>query len=193
MVAALGVVVGARQGAQQTAERAPGLYITMPGASLTRIVPQQVEVEMRGMGTSMLTGGFSRPSAEARIFGPRAETRLPAGNATFQLRLNPPMAMGDPTAMMAAAGSDIPFQVRRVNDIVLMRLTLSDDGKERIAELGRIGGNNPRNKVDLNTNRTAERDYTLETKTPLVAGEYSFTVVPVGGGGPSSFWTFGVD
>lgn len=192
-VAALGVMTDARQ--QDAPARDPGLYVVQADASVTRLVPQTVDVAMKGMGTSMLTAGFTRPSAEARLFGARAEARLPSGKTTFHLQLNAPISGRDLMAYSAAVGSDMPLQVRRPNDIALVRLALAEDSNERVADLGRIGGTNPRNKVDLNTARIDERAFRLETKAPLVAGEYAFTVLPVNGGSGvgSEFWAFGVD
>ena len=192
-VAALGAMADARQ--QEVSARDAGLYVVQADASVARLVPQTVDVAMKGMGTSMATMGFTRPSAEARLFGARAEARLPAGKTTFHLQLNPPIAAGNPTAFSMMAGSDIPLQVRRPDDIALVRLTVASDSNERVADLGRIGGTSPRNKVDLNTARIDERGFRLETRAPLVAGEYAFTVLPVTGGSGvgSEFWAFGID
>lgn len=186
-------MANARQ--QEAPARDPGLYVVQADASVARLVPQVVDVAMKGMGTSMFTMGFTRPSAEARLFGARAEARLPSGKATFHLRLNPPISAGNPAAFAMMEGGDIPLQVRRPNDIALVRLTVAEDTNERVADLGRIGGTSPRDRVDLNTTRIDERTFRLETKAPLVAGEYAFTVLPVNGGSGvgSEFWAFGVD
>ncbi len=192
-VAVLGAMAVARQ--QEAPARDPGLYVVQADASLTRLVPQVVDVAMKGMGTSMITMGFTRPSAEARLFGARAEARLPPGKTTFHLQLNPPISAGTPTAFAMMQGGDMPLQVRRPNDIALVRLAVAEESTERIADLGRVGGTSPRNKVDVNVARIDDRAFRLETKAALGAGEYAFTILPVTGGSGvgSEFWAFGVD
>lgn len=185
---ASGAVTSARH--QTLPERPPGIYVVKADETAVRLVSQAAEVTYGGMGKAALTMGLSRPSAEARLFGSRADLRLPPGRTTFHLHLHPSGSTRDPMSF-ATASADLPMQVRRPNDIALVRLELSDAGDERVARLGGLGGNRPRDRVDLEVTRLAASVYALDATTPLAPGEYAFTILPAGAG--AELWDFGVD
>ena len=184
---ALGASVAAEP--QAPPQRDPGVYV-MKAAAAVRLTSQSSDQTTKGMGKSMLTGGFSRPSMEARIFGARADVRVAAGPTMFFLHINPVDPARNPMAY-GMGGGDMPPQVRRATDVALVRLAIAEAGDERVADLGRVGGNNPKNQIEFVTTRLAAGVFKLDTKTPLTPGEYAFTIVPAGGG--TDIWDFGVN
>lgn len=174
----------------QAPQRSPGLYVIKGDGTAVRFDLQTASVETKGMGKAAFTMGISRPSSEVRLFGPRADVRVPAGKVTFHLHLPSTGAARDPMAYAEVAGS-VPLHVRRPNDIALVRLSSEEETDERVANLGSMGSSRARNAIDLAVARIANAVFQLETKAPLTPGEYVFVSLPTGAS--EEVWDFGVD
>jgi hypothetical protein len=193
-VLAMGPVIHARVG---MAAHDPGIYLAKSADNLVKIKSVMIsDIRTKGIGKSILTQGFSKPTSEAHVPGGRAALRVASGDLTFFAYLDPnadakAQQMSIAEAMSRATGGGggdgMPGMVKTAKDLGLARLRQDDD--ERICAVKSNGS--LVDGVELVSEKIGTNDYKLTLKTPLTPGEYSFLVPKAAGGG--QYWDFGVD
>jgi hypothetical protein len=198
-----GLLAGAGVVAQESAKQKPGIYLAAPGKAgeMTRLVGARPHVETRGIGKTMLTQGFSKPSEYATLDGTGADIRTKETAPEFYFYFdagssqpdpnNPAASMSQMASMMS--GDSLPPGARTASDFVLVKFTLAKDARE--VEVGKAGSNSKsKSAIDCVIERLAQGAYKLHPKDPLKPGEYAFYYNSSQGGGASSpLWDFGVD
>jgi hypothetical protein len=191
-VLAMGPAIHARAAA---AAHDPGLYVSK-GDTLTKIKSVMIsDVRQKGIGKSILTQGFSKPTMEGHVPGGQASLRLPSGDVSFVAYLDPnadakaqQMSIADAMnhAMGGGSGDGMPGTVKTGKDLGLSHLR--QDGDERICPIKTNGS--LVEGVEFVVEKIGTNDYKLTLKAPLAPGEYAFVVPKLAGGG--QYWDFGV-
>ena len=184
-VLAMGPVIHARVG---RAAHDPGIYLAKSSDNLVKIKSVMIsDIRTKGIGKSILTQGFSKPTSEAHVPGGRAALRVAAGDLTFFAYLDPnadakrqQMSIADAMAKATGGGGDgMPGMVKTGKDLGLARLRQDDD--ERICSVKSSGS--LVDGVELVSEKIGTNDYKLTLKVPLTPGEYAFLVPKAAGGG----------
>lgn len=204
MISALSAVTAQSPDQQAAAKHPAGIYIVDSGAgsseNLVRIVgarPQ--EMKTTGMGKMMLTGGLLKGAMVVVLAGPTADVRVAAASPTFYFYFDsaPASPSADPMAAFSQmmGGDAMPPGAKTAADFTLVRLSLTNEGRQ--ANLGKVGasGSKPKDSVACVQERLAQGAYRLRPKEPLQPGEYAFffgnSMGPAAGG--MTAWDFGVD
>ncbi len=186
-------VGGARAGAPETPKRDPGVYLATKNAdgqeAVTRLRGgQAADTQTHGIAKSMLTYGLSKPTMSIELPGTTADIHT-SGAPVFYLYLNAPQKNPDASALFAQmmSGDMMPLS-GRAGDFTLVLTTVTENG--RYIDLGKIGSNKPKGRVDIVLERLEQSVYRVKPKKPLAPGEYAFVFA---GGMGGTAWDFAVD
>jgi len=205
MAAVMLTPAAARLGAQApqapAAAHASGIFVVLPGATdETQVKGSLAQQKTKGIGKSIITQGFSKPSLEMHVNGAASDVHLASSDVTFYFYFPPPQdnsktppPMPDFTAaasMMNNMYSTLPSQAKNgANDFVLLRLQTTDS--ERVADMGKSPGNKPKDPIPFVAEKTGPLIYKVKTKDSLPPGEYAFTFIGMGSAG-GQLWDFAI-
>ena len=182
LVVVLAAALPAGLTAQSPAPPPSGIFLIGPDGSTKQLpVTTSMDTEMKGIGKSILTQGFSKPTMSARHSGATAATVISELTPVFFFRFQDNSAPQDPMAFMAAMTSGQTALVgKNPKEYVLARLTVDGDA--------RIAASKGLTIVKLQATQKAPREFEVRVATPLEPGEYAFFMNV--GGAPTMIWAF---
>jgi hypothetical protein len=161
----------------------PGIYIDGAAGEVRRLpVENSADVEVKGMGTAMLTQGIVKPKQVVKHAGAKSAFVIKGTLPAFLFRFPPKKMPTTPSEMMELSGEDaLPFGTKHPKDFILGQPTV--EGDTRIFDTGKI------QKIKFEIEQLKPDTFRVRVLAPLAPGEYAFYMSQAGGV-PMMIWSF---
>ena len=186
------VLSGATTAAQQQSQPAQaspapsGIFLEEPGKEPVKLASSTTtDLEMKGVGKSILTQGILKPKQVVTHAGAQADLVVTVAQPSFLFRFPPPMNRNDPYAMMEAMAEDgLPFMSTHPKEFMLVQMTVVGD--TRVLDSGKV------TKAKFDIKNAGTREFRVQPSQPLAPGEWAFFLADQrrGGGTPIQIWAF---
>lgn len=171
------------QAQQAAVPEKPGIYLDGTAPEV-RQLPMETssDVQVKGMGTAMLTQGIVKPKQFVRHAGAKSDFVIKGTLPAFLFRFPPKNPPRDPMAMMAYSGEHaLPWGTKHPKDFILAQPVV--EGETRIFDTGKI------QKIKFEIEQLQPDAFRVRVAAPLAPGEYAF-FMSQGGGAPTMIWSF---
>jgi hypothetical protein len=174
----------------QTAPPPPsGIFLEGSGGSMTPIPGATTQdVQTHGIGKSIATQGFSKPTQTSRFAGASAEFVVKDPQPAFFFRFVDQQQMSkymqeNPMAGMSMMGGGGMLTGRDAKEYVLVKMAVDGDA--------RVASSKGMETVKLEIQKKSAMEFEVRVAAPLTPGQYAFCH---GGAGaaPTQIWAFTV-
>jgi len=185
-----------------------GIFFNKDDGGTQRMSATMPQMHQKNAGMNVVKNMFSRGASAATLLfevqGSASALRV-GPNATFLLRLTqkqttandmPPMPTsaadaGEMKTFMSSMMDTPPAMAKKGDDFYIVHMKIEGGSRTIEATQTKNNGFKSDAAIPSKVDKTAADTYTLQSRSPLEAGEYS--VVYFGPSGGGQFWTFGVD
>ena len=178
--------------AQTAAPPKSGIFLIGPGGAMTPVPgSMSQDTKASGIGKSIATQGFMKPTMTARHSGATSDLVVTEPQPSFLFRFYDQarasqMAQQDPMAYMAAmqgAGGGAPLMGKDAKEYTLAKLTVDGDA--------RVASSKGMERFKFEIQKKSALEFEVHVIKPLEPGEYAF-FWSSGGAAPSQIWAFTV-